>query len=129
MRRRGPRSAGDLDALGPPDDLADDGLADDDLEALDPTTGEPVGLPTAHRAAAPPQRRNKRAVRLYALAAFLGALSLFQFVAAKHAYDVGHDLREIEAVWRTAVIVDHDRAEAEGVILAAFVEFDRAPDL
>ena len=109
------------------------GADDDLLEPLDPDTGEPLDpdssgfgrgeLDISSSSRPKPGRMGRRALRLYLLAGSLGMLSLFQLVGAVHVRNVHRDLRHVEEVWRTALAVDDDRAEAERAIDGASREF------
>jgi len=105
-------------------------VEDDDLEALDPTTGDalvggltPTPLPTGHRASWTTYRRRLRRARLvFIVLSFTSA-----GIAAYTGWSIA-TLRRVERTWRTAMAVDAVRQQTDQAIFDDLERFDPDDD-
>jgi hypothetical protein len=104
--------------------------ADDELQAIDPLTGDPIAsLDDEIAAQGPPAPRARRALLLHRLTALFVVLSL---AAAGGAVYVGAQiraLRSLERTWRTALAIDDERAALDRTILDGLEALGNREDL
>jgi hypothetical protein len=118
---------------------ADDGDGLDTLEPLDPGSDQPLpGFDSDNTRSArsewsevPPlsvvRPRDPKAMRLWLLAAGLGAMSALQFAAAGYVRGVEGDLRHLEEAWRVAVAIDADREAADRALIESTSQYGVSP--
>ena len=105
-----------------------------DLEALDPTTGRPLGGAAGEDPAAgfgesgPSDSRSRRDRRLRALRLFLVVAALAAGTGAVVCFATVQSLRAAERTWQTAMAIDATRANEDARVAIRLAAFDSPAD-
>lgn len=129
MRWPGDASDVDDDILEPLLPGSEETLPGFDAAARSPRSTSRRASPTASSELAVVKPRNPKVLRLWLLAAGLGVMSLLQFAAAGYVRGIERDLRDVEAVWRSVLRIDSDRAQADAALIETLRQYGHSPGL